>query len=451
MNIIIVGGGVVGFSLAEHLLRENHNLVLIERDQQVYQNINERLDAKVICGHGSSPRILELAGIDNADMMIAVSPNDELNITICAVARQYGVPTRIARIRSNEFRGENANIDISAMGVTLVIDPESVVVDSITQFVETPFASDAYNFHDGNILMRGYRVTKDMPISGKTLFEIGIDTQDSQILFIAAIRDGKGFIPDGKYTVSPGDDIFGIFARSEIDTYLGYFNINRKDTSNVIISGNTLTSILLAEELKSFVNNVTLIDPDPMHAEMAARRLNNVEVIKGDSTDSSILREVYVRNANFFIATSRETDFNVMSSLLALAEGAKEVIAISAEVRHDELFRSIGINHIIHPRLAIAQEILEAINRGHIGRITRIRDLNIEAIRITNENGSPITGQSLQEFGQKMPKGTIIAAILRDDDMIIPSGSSVISANDQVIVVTYSKNISRVKKLFKAR
>jgi trk system potassium uptake protein TrkA len=451
MRIIIIGGGVVGFALAEHLERERHDISLIEKDATICEDINERLDARVICGNGSSPRLLEAAGITDADMIIAVSPNDEMNILVCAIANQYEVPTRIARIRSNEFRGADASIDITAMGVTLVIDPESVVVDAIAQFVETPGATDAVNFQDGNVLMRGYHVDEDMPIANKALNEIRQSSPDLPLLFIAAIRDGEGFIPDGQYTVRPDDDLFGIFSRDTIDTYLGFFNKTRKDVNNAIISGDSLTGILLAEELKKFVDKVTLVDPDADHARLAAEILSNVDVIHGDCTESSILKELYTGNAQFFIAAARETEFNIMSALLAKAEGAREVIAVSTEVRHDQLFYSIGIDHVIHPRLAIAREILEAINRGQIGRIAKIRDLDIEAIRIIAEDNSPITGRPLQHVRSKIHKGSIIGTIIRKDEMIIPDGNTVVEPGDQMIVITYTKNVSRVRKMFKSR
>lgn len=451
MRIVIVGGGVVGFSLAEHLMYENHDITLIEKDPNVFGNDSDRLDIKLICGNGSSPRVLEAAGIKGADMVLAVTPIDELNIIVCSIAQQYGIESRIARIRSNEFHGDHASIDIGKMGVTLVIDPEQVVVDSIIQYVETPGASDSSNFQDGNILVRAYRVTEDMPIANKTLIEIGKDSDTKSLLFVAAVRDGEGIIPHGDYLIKPGDEIYGIFPRDSIDTYLELFNQTSKDVKNVVITGDSLTAIQLADALQEIVDKVVLVNPDAEHARQAADLLNNVDIVHGDCTESSILKEVYVRNAQFFIAVAKETEYNVMSALLAKAEGAREVIVVSNEIRQDRLFNSIGIDNVIYPRLEIAREILEAIHHGQVGRVVRIRDLNIEALRITAEQDSPITGKPLQHIRSKIQKGSIISAIIREEEMIIPDGDTVIEPGDQMIVITYTKHLARVRKLFKSR
>lgn len=451
MRIIIVGGGVVGFSLAEYLRYEHHDIVLIERERAVYEQIIDKTDIQLILGNGSSPRLLEAGGIRDADMVIAVTPNDELNILVCGIARQYNVETRIARIRSSEFRDGDASIDLGDMGVTRIIDPESVVVDSIVQFIETPGATDAVNFQGGNVLMRGYRVTADMPLVGKSLVDIRRESEDHPMLFIAALRGGEAIIPDGDYVIQKGDDIFGIFHRSSLDAYLKLFNHSGRESKNVIIAGDSLTSLLLAEAVRNVAEKVVLIDRDAEHAEHAANILNNVEIIHGEATDSGILNEVYVRNADFFIAASNESEYNVLSTLLAKAEGAREAMAIITDIKHDRLYASIGIDHIIHPRLAIAREILESINRGQIGRIVRIRNLDIEAIRITAEENSPITGKPLQHIRSKIQKGSIIGTILRGDEMIIPGGNTIIEPGDQMIVITYTRNVARVRKLFKPR
>ncbi len=451
MRIVIVGGGVVGYSLAEQLRHEHHDIALVEKDAAICQNVNERLDIQTLCGNGSSPRLLEEAGIKGADMVLAVTPIDELNIVVCEIAKQYEVPARIARIRSNEFRGRDATIDISQMGVTLVIDPEQVVVDSIMHFVDTPGASDATNFQNGNVLMRGYHVTESMPLVNKTLKDIRGDNREHPMLFIAAIRDQKAIIPDGDYSINKGDEIYGIFPRASREAFLHLFNHSSKQAENIIVTGDSLTALQLASALEKQAKKVTLVDPSEVHARHAAEILEATEIVHGDCTDSTILNEVSVRSADFFIAASNETEYNVMSALLAKAEGAREVIAIASELKHDRLFSSIGIDHVIHPRLAIAREILEAINRGQIGRVVRIRDLDVEAMRITAEKDSPISGKPLQHVRSKIQKGSIIGAVLRADEMIIPDGNTVIEPGDQMIVITYTRNVPRLKKLFKSR
>lgn len=451
MKIVIVGGGVVGYSLAEQLRREYHDISLIEKDPSIAQNVGERLDVKTVCGNGSSPRVLEEAGIRGAEMVLAVTPIDELNIVVCEIARQCGVEARIARIRSHEFRGGDASIDITRMGVTLVIDPEQVVVDSIMHFVETPGASDAINFQHGNVLMRGYRVKEDMPLVNKKLKDIRQEIKEHPMLFIAAIRENRAIIPDGDFEVHPGDEIYGIFPRVSKEAYMGLFNRSSREAANVIVTGESLTALQLTQALEKVVKKVVLVDPVGAHARFAAKQLKHAEIIHGDCTDSAILNEIYVRNADFFIAVSKETEYNVMSALLAKAEGAREVVAIAAEIKHDRLFSSIGIDHVIHPRLAIAREILEAINRGQLGRVVKIRDLDVEALRITAEENSPISGKPLQHVRSKIQRGSIIGAVLRNDDMIIPDGSTIIEPGDQMIVITYTKHVSRLKKLFKSR
>ncbi len=451
MRIIIVGGGVVGFSLAEQLRHENHDIVLIEKETATYEQIRNRTDIQILCGNGTSPALLETAGIKDADMVVAVTSFDEHNIVICAIAQQYGVERRIARIRSSEFREGAGIFDLKKLGVTLVTDPEAVLVDAITQFVETPGATDAVNFHEGNVLMRGYRVHRDMPLVGKTLRDIRKETAQHPLLFIAAIRKGEAIIPDGDYTIEPEDDMFGIFPRPSLEAFLNLFGRSRKEARNVIIAGTSLTAIQLARQVKDIVEKVVLIDPDYEHGRQAADILNDVDIIHGDATDAAILQEVYIRNADFFIAADKETDSNVMSSLLAKAEGAREVIAVINDVRHDRLFKSIGIDHVIHPRLAIANNILEKIHRGQIGRIVRIRNLDIEALRLTVDPDSPVTGKPLQHIRSKMQKGTIVGTLLRGDEMIIPDGNTIIEPGDKMIVITHSKNAARVRKLFKAR
>jgi trk system potassium uptake protein TrkA len=187
MRILIVGGGIVGNSLAEYLLNEKHNLALVEIDPELCMAVSEKLDMQVINGSGSSPAVLKEAGIENADMILAVTPSNEINMVACSIAAQYGVSRRIARLRGHEFVSEKSMIDLNKMGITSVIHPEKVLIDQIMQYVDTPHAIQAANFEEGKILMRGYKIDEKMPIAGKSMREIPLILFFSQLLLEMAL------------------------------------------------------------------------------------------------------------------------------------------------------------------------------------------------------------------------------------------------------------------------
>jgi len=451
MRIIIVGGGVVGFSLAEHLLREGHNLTLIERNDKRCGQISDKLDMQIITGNGARPRALKEAGIDGADMVLAVTPNNEVNIVVCSIAAQYGVSRRIARLRGDELSGESDLVDLDKLGVTWVIHPERAMVDHILQFVETPHAVESANFENGRILMRGYRVTAEMPLASKTPLQIRQEIAPEAVLFPAIVRQGRGMIPDGETEILPGDILYTLFSRETLDTFLRLVNVEKKEGRKIIITGDSFSTLVLAQALDNTGHHINLVDPSPEHARAAADAFNKIEVLNGDCTEVDLLRELNVDKASFFIAASDEVDYNMFSCLLAKAEGAHEVIAVSVGAQHDKLFNSIGIDHVINPRLTTAREILEIISLGQIGAVVKLSDVDIEAVRFTVEPGSTVAGKSVIKIARKLKKGSIIGVVVRGDTMILPDGETVIEENDHVILITRHKNVPPVTKLFQSR
>ncbi|MFH2050721.1 MAG: Trk system potassium transporter TrkA [bacterium] len=451
MRIIIVGGGVVGFSLAEHLLNEGHNLTLIELDPKLCQQLSEKLDMQIINGSGSSPQLLREAGLKGADMVLAVTPNDEVNIVVCSIAALYNVPRRIARLRDREFSEESEHLNLEKLGITSVIHPEKALVDHIIQFMNTPHAVESANFENGKILLRGYRVTKDMELAHKTPMEIRKNLVADVVLFAAIVRDGKGMIPSGDTIIEPGDILYTLFPRESLERFLQLVNIERTKNRKIIITGNSYSTLELAQTIEKENYSITLIDPDPEHARKAAHLLSGVQVIEGDATDADILREMNVDRASFFISISNTPEYNMFSSILAKAEGAHEVIAISTESRHDKLFHSIGIDHVINPRLITAREILEIISRGQIGAVVKLTDVDIEAARFTVEPGSFMDNCVVKKIANKLKKGSIIGVIVRGNKMIIPNGETVVDVNDHVIMISRHKDLPFLTKLFKGK
>lgn len=451
MRIIIVGGGVVGSSLAEFLLHDGHSLALIETDPQLCEQLSGKHDLQIISGSGSSPRHLREAGVEDADLVVAVTPNDELNMVVCSIAAQYGVPQRIARLRDREFRKDNPSFDIEKIGITDVIHPEKVMVDHVLQYVTTPHAVEAANFENGRVLLRGYRIRDNMALAGKTPSEIRDEIDPDIVLFPAIIRDGKGMIPDGNTRINAGDILYTLFPRESLDRFLSLVGQEKKKTRKIIVTGASYALMEMSRALHNSEHKVVVVDPDLEQAQKVAGMFDGIEVIHGDCTDNDLLREINVESASFFISVANEADYNMLSALLAKAEGAHEVIATSGEARHDRLFKSIGIDHVINPRLTAAREILEVISRGHIGAVVKLANVDIEAVRFTVEPDSEIEGMQIKRLGKKLKRGTIVGVIVREDSLIIPDGETTVMEGDHLIVITPHANLKKVSTLFRSR
>ena len=449
MRILIVGGGIVGQSLAEHLLNDKHNLTMIEQDPSLCASISEKLDLQVICGSGSSPTVMKEAGVGSIDMVLAVTPSNDVNMIACAIAAQHDVKQRIARLRGKEYAESSKLIDLQKIGITSVIHPEKVLVDQIMQFVETPHAIQSANFESGQIMMRGFKITENMPLANKTPRQIREEIAPEIVLFSAIVRNGTGMIPDGDTVIEPGDIVYTLFPRKSLNQYMNLTGIEKKNRK-IIITGDSYSTMQLAAAFeKQEFYHITYVDPNLEHAQKAAERFNNIEVLHGDCTQEDILRELNVDKASFFIAVSDSPDYNMLSALLAKAEGAHEVIAITTDMSHNKLYHSIGIDHVINPRLTTAREILEIISRGHIGAVVKLSNVDIEAIRFNVEPDSDVAGMRIKNIATKMRKGSMIGVIVREDKMILPEGNTMIEANDHVIVITHHRNLHTISKLFK--
>ncbi|MDP8217526.1 MAG: Trk system potassium transporter TrkA [Candidatus Theseobacter exili] len=451
MRILIVGGGTVGFSLVKQLSLENHEIAVVEKDPDICQTISERSDVLVVNGSGSTPSALEQAGINEAEMVIAVTYIDEVNILVCSLAENYNVKKRIARVRDHEYSGPNPAVDLSRLGVTQVIDPERAVVDAICQFIRMPGATQAASFQDDSVLMCSYNVPDEVPMSGKSIIQIDEIISPNKLLVMAIIRGETTIIPSGENEILPGDQIISIFPKATLDVYLPLLGKSRKSVRKVVIAGDGLTALHLAATLENLVETVIWITPQYNEGIDGASLLHSTEIIHGDGTDMDVLQEIHVGTADFFVGAGKETQDNVMGALLAKSEGVKETIIISTEPRHAPLFHSLGIDHSISPRLSTAREIMEAVHKGQIWATVPLKNTEIEAVRISASKGSPITEKPLKIAWKKMRKGSIVGAIIRNNTMIIPRGDTVIEPGDDVIVLTRTTHIDALQKMFRSR
>lgn len=453
MQILIVGAGTVGFELAVHLQHSGHDVALVEAQSVRCQEISEKLDILVVKGAGSSPRVLEQAGIAQAEMVLAVTSVDEVNILVCGLAAQYGVKTRIARIRSDEFRAKSANVSLEALGVTRVIDPEHIMVRVIDQIARLPDAVEVFSYHDGEIIIARHVMREGIPIQDKRLIDVVQLTGEHRFLAVALRREnvGKTWIPAGDDIIQAGDDITTTFTRDSMGRYLELLGLENQRVRKAIVAGDGFTAIQLCEQFAGWVEDVTLVDGNAEHAKQAAARLNSVEVIHGDPTDRTILHEVGVGHADLFVGAGRETSPNIMGALLAKSEGATRVIGISYEPESNRLFREIGVDHVVSPRRAMAQEIMDVIARGRHAVELQLRNLDLEAVELMAGENSRITKGSLQKVWTPYKRQAIVGAVYRDGVAMIPRGDTLIQQGDEVVLIVKPKHVHKIRSLFKER
>ncbi len=449
MHIVIVGAGTVGFDLAVYLQKEGNDVSLVERDPHRCDEIKEKLDILVAQGSGSSPQALKDAGIHEADMVLAVTSVDEVNILVCGLAEQMKVPCRIARIRSREFAGRRATVDLPKLGITRVINPEQVIVRSIDQIARIPDVVEVFSYHEGQVLIVRHIIKEGMPLVDHSLIDTLKMAEPHRLLAVALKRGDEVRIPAGMDHFRIGDDFTTIVPRDSLPKYLDLLGLTGRRVKKAVVAGNGLTAVLLCERLKTWVEDVTLVDPDLEHANEAAERLDGVEVIHGDPTERDVLREVNVARTDLFVGAGRETTLNVMSTLLAQSEGAPKVIAISFEPQNNRLFQEIGVPYILSPRQTMAHAIMDLIHGARMSMEMQLRDLDLESMSILADKGSKITKGTLMDVWHEVRSQGIVGAIIRGDSTQIPRGDTRIEAGDEVIVVTHPKTARKIKGLFR--
>jgi len=449
MKIVIVGAGTVGYSLAQYFSALNHNITVIEKDKKLCEHINNKLDVFVVEGIGSSPAVLDEADIKSADLVIAVTPSDETNLLVCNFAMQNNVKKRIARVKSALYTNVTPNISIEELGVTNLIEPEREVMKRVLQYVELPDVLETANFQSNNIYLRGYRISEDMPIANKTLSEINEISGTSQILFLVIVRAGESIPPRGDQKLIPGDKIVAIMPKESFKDFCALINHQVLKMDKIVVSGDSLTAIHLAEALKPMCEQVILADPDLEHGRKAASLLQGVDVFHIDSTQSDMLEELNIKHVDCFIGAGQYAEDNIMSCLLAKVEGAGMVIALRNDTRYDKLFTSLGMDHIIYPQEITLNAIIEKIQMVSIGTHLQLKSANLEILRIQVKKNSPVTGKSLKKLTKLLKKSITIGCIIKENSVIIPQGDTIINENDEVLVLSNKDNLDLVNKIFK--
>lgn len=466
MNILIVGAGVVGSNLARQLSLEHQNISLVDADASRLDAINQRIDCLTVLGDGATPSVLERAGIAHADMVIAVSDSDSVNLVICALAERYGVKRKIARVRNPEYRDfvsrpvRNKStrvrpVDKKVAGplgeiVDTIINPDLIIVSALQQFIDSPGATEVADFGDGAIHMRRFPITGQSPLAGLTMKELGKYTSVEPFLVVAIQRGTQTIIPRGDDRIEPGDDIVMVMPDGVQPMVLPLVGSTINDVQKVIIDGTTPVALELARRLEEMgVGQIWLIEGDQQRAHEAADQLGRARVVVGRSTDPALHAELGTDVADYFVALGENDEHSLLGALLARKLGARRTAILVREVEYIDILQSIGIDIAVNSRLLTTSAILRYIRRGSILSVARFLNDQAEAIELLVDEKARISGKPLMEIG--LEKNIIIGAVQRDDDVFLPNGQTVILPGDHVTVFTLADKVGRVEKLFDKR
>lgn len=446
MKVVIVGAGEVGFHIASRLALEKKDVVVVDKDPEAIRRISDNIDAQVLVGSGSSPVVLEEVGLRQAEILLAVTDSDEVNLVACLAANIISPTTRkLARIRNADFDGYHDRFHEHAPHIDTVINPEIEVVKTIDRLMSVPGAVDVGEFADGRIKLIGIRLDQTARAAGIRLSKLPGLIGDSPMLVASIIRDEELIIPRGDDQLLPGDLIYLVCEENELSNVLHVFDKYEDPVGRVLIVGGGQSGFRLAAHLERKSIYTKIIEKDPDRCASLAERLNKAVVLQGDGSDQALLVEENIQDTDVVVTLTRDEETNILVSLLSKKMGARKAIAKINKFSYFPLMPAIGLEQIVSPRLSAINSILQHVRRGKVLSAISIKGEQAEVLEAVAMETSDIVGKHLRDI--KMPKGSIVVGIVRGDEVMIPSGASVVEPGDRIIFFSQQEAVPKIEKI----
>ncbi len=449
MKILILGAGQVGGTLATHLASETLDITLVDLDEVRLRELRSRLDIRTVVGWASHPHVLREAGAEDADLLIAVTGSDEVNMVACQVSySMFRTPRKIARVRSAAYVNEKSLFADEHMPVDVFINPEQVVTDHVRLLLENPGALEVLDFAEGRVQLVAVRAYAGSPLVGQGLRDVRRRLPNVNTRVAAIFRDTQSIPPDGNTTIEAGDEVFLIVAAGQINSVMAELRDVERVFTRVTIAGGGNVGSRLAASIERYFN-VKLIEFDPRRTERLATTLKDAVVIQGDATNPDQLRDA-TRNSDVFCALTNDDEVNIMSSLMAKRYGVRRVMTLMRKPAYAELMRSSDIDVAISPQQSTTSSLLTHVRRGDVTRVHSLRRGAAEAMEAVargDAKTSRIVGRPVKAI--KLPKGVTVGAIVRGDAVIVEYENVVVETDDHLILfLTDKQRISDVERLF---
>jgi trk system potassium uptake protein TrkA len=451
MKILILGAGQVGRTAAHHLSREEANEVtVVDVNEDVLRDLQDRLDVRTVAGNAAWPTVLEAAGAAEADIIVALTSSDEVNMMACEVAfALFRTPTKIARIRAAEYTSKAALFGADGLAVDVFISPEQLVTEYIERLINHPGTLQVLDFADGKVRLVGVRTRRGGLLVGHSLSELPQHLKKLEVRIVAIYRDGRAVAPDGDTVIQDGDEVFFLAARDDIQRAMTEMRRGDDPVRRVVIAGGGNIGFRLAQSLEKH-NQVKLIERDARRARKISEVLEHAIVLHGDAADEELLIEENIDSADVFAALTNSEEANILSAMLAKRLGAKKVMALINKPSYTELIESSAIDIAISPQTITIGSLLAHVRRGDVVRVHALKRGSAEALEAVvhgDERSSRVVGRTVQQIG--LPEGVSIGAIVRGDEVIMAHHDTFVLADDHVILfLADRRHLEAVERLF---
>ncbi|HLO78922.1 MAG TPA: Trk system potassium transporter TrkA [Magnetospirillum sp.] len=454
MKVIVCGAGQVGFNIAHYLASENNDVTVIDQRPELIRKITDTLDVQAVLGHASQPSVLEQAGAADADMIIAVTHADEVNMVACQVAHSlFDVPTKIARVRSQSylqpmwatlFSREHLPIDV-------IISPEIEVARAITRRLQVPGAIDVIPLAGDKVRLIGVRCDPQTPLINTPLRQLTVLFPDLNIVVIGIVRDGRPIVPTAEDQMLEGDEVYFVVDTQHVSRALSAFGREDQEARRIVIFGGGNIGLFLAQQIEAEHPNssVKVIEADKERAEYVAKTLTRSVVLNGDVLDPEILAEAGVASAETVVSVTNDDETNILAALLAKRTGARRSMTLINKTTYKALVGPLGIDVVISPRAITVSNILQHVRRGRIHAVHSLHEGFGELIEADALETSSLVSKPLREV--KLPPGVLLGAVVRDGAVISPRGNTVVQAGDRVVLFATAEAVKKVEKMFSVR
>jgi trk system potassium uptake protein len=451
MKILILGAGQVGRTAAQHLSREEANEVtVVDVNEDILRDLQDRLDVRTVAGNAAHPTVLEAAGAAEAEIIVALTSSDEVNVMACEVAfTLFRTPTKIARIRAFEYASRPQLFGAEGLAVDVFISPEQLVTDYVERLIQHPGTLQVLDFADGKVRLVGVRARAGGLLLGQNLRELARHLPKVAVRVVAIYRDGRSVPPEGDTLIEEGDEVFFLAARDDIRRVMGELGHGDDPARRIFIAGGGNIGLRLAKTLEPH-NQVKVIERDGRRARRGAELLERAIVLHGDAADEELLIEENIDSADVFAGLTNSEEANILSAMLAKRLGAHKVMALINRPAYSELVESSSIDIAISPQTITIGSLLAHVRRGDVVRVHALKRGVAEALEAVvhgDERSSRVVGRMVAQI--PLPEGASIGAVVRGDEVIMAHHDTLVLADDHVILfLADRRHLEAVERLF---